>query len=59
MVVNLLSFPPSSRDEQPFDIEASGLHYQPGRDADVDALNAARDAPAPIAEPVEEQGESA
>jgi hypothetical protein len=38
-------------------IEVSRLLYQLDRDAYVEALNAARGAPAPVVEPVEEQGE--
>jgi len=44
--------------ELPLNIEVSRLLYQLDRDAYVEALNAARGAPAPDAEPVEEQGES-
>ena len=44
-------------DELPINIEVSRLLYQLDRDAYVEALNAARGAPAPSAEPVEEQGE--
>ena len=45
-------------DELPISIEVSRLLYQLDRDAYVEALNAARGAPAPAVEPVEEQGES-
>lgn len=45
-------------DELPINIEVSRLLYQLDRDAYVEALNAARGAPAPAVEPVEEQGES-
>ena len=44
-------------DELPINIEVSRLLYQLDRDAYVEALNAARGAPAPVVEPVEEQGE--
>lgn len=44
-------------DELPLNIEVSCLLYQLDRDAYVEALNAARGAPAPVVEPVEEQGE--
>lgn len=44
-------------DELPINIEVSRLLYQLDRDAYVEALNAARGAPAPLVEPVEEQGE--
>ena len=46
-------------DELPINIEVSRLLYQLDRDAYVEALNAARGAPAPAVEPVDEQGESA
>lgn len=46
-------------DELPIKIEVSRLLYQLDRDAYVEALNAARGAPAPAVEPVEGQGESA
>lgn len=46
-------------DELPISIEVSRLLYQLDRDAYVEALNAARGAPAPAVEPVEGQGESA
>ncbi|TDM05096.1 MAG: hypothetical protein C4K60_20085 [Ideonella sp. MAG2] len=46
-------------DELPINIEVSRLLYQLDRDAYVEALNAARGAPAPAVEPIEEQGESA
>ncbi len=46
-------------DELPINIEVSRLLYQLDRDAYVEALNAARGAPAPAVEPVEGQGESA
>ena len=44
-------------DELPINIEISRLLYQLDRDAYVEALNAARGAPAQIVEPDEEQGE--
>ena len=44
-------------DELPINIEVSHLLYQLDRDAYVEALNAARGAPAPAVEPIEEQGE--
>ena len=43
--------------ELPLNVEVSRLLYQLDRDAYVEALNAARGAPAPDAESVEEQGE--
>lgn len=46
-----------SGDVLPLRVEASRLLYQVDRDAYVEALNAARGAPAPVVEPVEEQGE--
>lgn len=45
-------------DELPINIEVSRLLYQLDRGAYVEALNAARGAPAPAVEPIEEQGES-
>jgi len=48
-----------SGDEIPINIEVSRLLYLLDRDAYVEALNAARGAPAPAAEIVEGQGESA
>ena len=44
-------------DELSINIEVSRLLYQLDRDAYVEALNAARGAPAPVVGPVEEQGE--
>ena len=44
-------------DELPINIEVSRLLYQLDRGAYVEALNAARGAPAPAVEPIEEQGE--
>ncbi|EMN8778012.1 abortive infection family protein [Pseudomonas aeruginosa] len=44
-------------DELPINIEVSRLLYQLDRDAYVEALNAARGAPAPIMGPVDKQGE--
>lgn len=44
-------------DELPINIEVSRLLYQLDRDAYVEALNAARGAPASVVEPLEEQGE--
>lgn len=44
-------------DELPIKIEVSRLLYQLDREAYVEALNAARGAPAPVVEQVEEQGE--
>lgn len=46
-----------SGDILPLRVEASRLLYQLDRDAYVEALNAARGAPAPVVEQVEEQGE--
>lgn len=46
-----------SGDVLPLRVEASRLLYQLDRDAYVEALNAARGAPAPVVEPIEEQGE--
>lgn len=46
-----------SGDVLPLRVEASRLLYQVDRDAYVEALNAARGVPAPVVEPVEEQGE--
>ena len=48
-----------SGDVLPLRVEASRLLYQLDRDAYVEALNAARGAPASVVEPVEGQGESA
>lgn len=59
MVVSALSFPLSSRDELSLHVVDGCLPYQLDRDACVKALNAARGTPTPVAEPVEEQGESA
>lgn len=44
-------------DELPINIEVSRLLFQLDRVAYVEALNAARGAPFPAEEPVEEQGE--
>lgn len=55
--MNALSFPPSSRDELSLQVGGSRLSFQLDRGAYVDGLNAARGAPAPTVEPVEEQGE--
>ena len=44
-------------DELPINIEVSRLLYQLDRDAYVEALNAARGAPAPVVEHDGEQGE--
>lgn len=44
-------------DELPINIEVSRLLYQLDRDAYVEALNAAREAPTPAVGPIEEQGE--
>lgn len=46
-----------SGDVLPLRVEASRLLYQLDREAYVEALNAARGAPAPVVEQVEEQGE--
>jgi hypothetical protein len=46
-----------SGDVLPLRVEASRLLYQLDREAYVEALNAARGAPAPDMEPIEEQGE--
>ena len=46
-----------SGDELPINIEVSRLLYQLDRDAYVEALNAARGAPAPVVEQDEQQGE--
>lgn len=46
-----------SGDVLPLRVEASRLLYQLDRDAYVEALNAARGAPTPVVEQVEEQGE--
>ncbi len=46
-----------SGDVLPLRVEASRLLYQLDRDAYVEALNAAREAPTLVVEPVEEQGE--
>jgi hypothetical protein len=46
-----------SGDSLPLRVEASRLLYQLDRDAFIEALNAARGAPAPVVEQVEEQGE--
>lgn len=53
-----LKFLLPSGDELPLAIEVSRLLYQLDRDAYVEALNAARGAPAPVVEPEEEQGEA-
>lgn len=49
--------PLGARDVLPLRIEASRLLYQLDRDAYVEALNAARGAPLPVAEPEENHGE--
>ena len=46
-------------EELPISIVVSRRLFPLDRDAYVEALNAARGAPAPAMEPVEEQGESA
>jgi len=52
-----LRFVLPSGDELPINIEVSRLLYLLDRDAYVEALNAARGAPIPAVEQVEEQGE--